>query len=149
MTNSPTVPPPQPPGLAPALARNIRSLSERRAAEERFAGVQERAALPKWDESFVILGTSASAEASFLSTFVLISQNRMAAAADKRADLDLQISLLSEHEVTRLVTLVSAIAARMDIHTEADAELEELKQDVAPEVVLDEIEAKTASAEAA
>ncbi len=34
----------------------------------------------------------------FLSTFVLISQNRMAAAADKRADLDLHISLLAEHE---------------------------------------------------
>src|SRR5689334_10560070 len=31
--------------------------------------------LPKWDESFVILGTSASVEAIFLSTFVLISQN--------------------------------------------------------------------------
>jgi uncharacterized membrane protein len=32
---------------------------------------------------------AASVEAIFLSTFVLISQNRMAAVADKRADLDL------------------------------------------------------------
>ena len=36
-----------------------------------------------------------------------------AAAADKRADLDPQISLLAEHEVTRLVTPVSALAARI------------------------------------
>jgi uncharacterized membrane protein len=96
--------------------------------------------VPKWDESFVILGTTASVEAIFLSTFVLISQNRMAASADKRADLDLQISLLSEHEVTKLVTLVSAMSREMGIKSEVDKELDEIKQDVAPEAVLDKIE---------
>ncbi|HEV2544730.1 MAG TPA: DUF1003 domain-containing protein [Methylobacterium sp.] len=96
--------------------------------------------LPKWDESFVILGTSASVEAIFLSTFVLISQNRMAAAADKRADLDLHIGLLAEHEVTKLVAMVSAITDRMGIETKADPEVGELSQDVAPDAVLDEIE---------
>ena len=96
--------------------------------------------VPKWDESFVVLGTFASAEAIFLSTFVLISQNRMAAAADKRADLDLQISLLSEHEVTRLVAMTSAIAAKLNVTSPVDSEIEELKQDVAPNAVLDKIE---------
>ncbi|MBA9069438.1 putative membrane protein [Methylobacterium sp. RAS18] len=96
--------------------------------------------LPKWDASFVILGTAASVEAIFLSTFVLISQNRMAAAADKRADLDLHISLLAEHEVTKLVAMVSAITERMGIETVADPEVGELSQDVAPDAVLDEIE---------
>ncbi len=66
--------------------------------------------VPKWDESFVVLAMMASVEAIFLSTFVLISQNRMSSAADKRADLDLQISLLAEHEITKLAALVSAIA---------------------------------------
>ena len=97
--------------------------------------------VPAWDPSFVVLAMVASVEAIFLSTFVLISQNRMAAAADKRADLDLQISLLAEHEVTRLVTLVSGIAERLGVETEADAEVEEIARDVAPEAVLDEIEA--------
>jgi uncharacterized membrane protein len=97
--------------------------------------------VPSWDPSFVVLAMMASVEAIFLSTFVLISQNRMAAAADKRADLDLQVSLLAEHEITRLVTLVSGIAARMGVRTEADADLDEITQDVAPEAVLDEIEA--------
>jgi uncharacterized membrane protein len=101
--------------------------------------------LPKWDESFVILGTSASVEAIFLSTFVLISQNRMAAAADKRADLDLHISLLAEHEVTKLLTMVSAITDHFGIETEADTEVEELRQDVAPDAVLDEIERNNGS----
>jgi uncharacterized membrane protein len=83
----------------------------------------------------------ASVEAIFLSTFVLISQNRMAALADKRADLDLQVSLLAEHEVTKLVTLVSAIADHIGVRTSIDRELDEIRQDVAPEAVLDEIEA--------
>ena len=96
--------------------------------------------LPPFDASFVILAMAASVEAIFLSTFVLISQNRMAAADAKRAELDLQISLLAEHEVTKLVALVSAIAERIGVKTEVDSEVEELKQDVAPEVVLNEIE---------
>jgi uncharacterized membrane protein len=82
----------------------------------------------------------ASVEAIFLSTFVLISQNRMAAAADKRADLDLQISLLAEHEVTKLTTLVTEIAERLGVTTKVSGELDEVQQDVAPEAVLDEIE---------
>jgi uncharacterized membrane protein len=96
--------------------------------------------LPKWDETFVILGTSASVEAIFLSTFVLISQNRMSAAADKRADLDLQISLLAEHEITKVVALASAIAEKLGIEGGDDPHLAELKQDVAPDAVLDKIE---------
>jgi uncharacterized membrane protein len=63
-----------------------------------------------------------------------------AAAADKHDDLDLQISLLAEHEVTKLVTLVSAMAERMGVETEVDEELDDITQDVAPEAVLDEIE---------
>ncbi len=96
--------------------------------------------IPKFDPSFVILAMVASVEAIFLSTFILISQNRMTAAAEKRAELDLQINLLAEHEVTKLVTMVSAIAARLDVRTEVDDEVTELKEDVAPETVLDEIE---------
>jgi uncharacterized membrane protein len=96
--------------------------------------------LKPFDPSFVILAMEASVEAIFLSTFVLISQNRMAAQADKRADLDLQVSLLSEHEVTRLVVLVSAIAKKLDIPEALDPELQELSKDVHPEKVLDTME---------
>ena len=63
-----------------------------------------------------------------------------AAAADQRADLDLQISLLSEHEITKLATLVAAIAERLDVRTEVDGEMDEVQQDVAPEAVLDALE---------
>ncbi|WP_338665723.1 DUF1003 domain-containing protein [Pararoseomonas sp. SCSIO 73927] len=98
--------------------------------------------VPKFDPSFVVLAMEASVEAIFLSTFVLISQNRMAAAADKRADLDLQISLLTEHELTKLSRLVVRMAERLDIRDAADPEMREVEEDVAPEAVLDEIEAR-------
>ncbi|PSR53154.1 hypothetical protein AHMF7605_06220 [Adhaeribacter arboris] len=93
-----------------------------------------------FDPSFVVLAMFASVEAIFLSTFVLISQNRMAALADKRADLDLQVSLLAEHEITRLITLVTEIARKMDIEEAHDPEITELAQDVHPEKVLDTME---------
>jgi uncharacterized membrane protein len=95
-----------------------------------------------FDPSFVILAMEASVEAIFLSTFVLISQNRTAAAANKRADLDLHISLLTEHELTKLTEVVSAIAARLDVQPPAHTELQEVTKDVAPEAVLDELEAR-------
>jgi len=97
--------------------------------------------VPTWDESFVVLGMAASVEAIFLSTFVLISQNRFAADADKRAELDLQISLLTEHEITKVVGLLNHMAAGSAIQPEEQAELEEAASDIAPERVLDKIEA--------
>jgi uncharacterized membrane protein len=96
--------------------------------------------LPKFDPTYVILAKFASVEAIFLSTFVLITQNRMAREADRRADLDLQISLLSEHEVTRLITLVRAIAEKLHVEASRNPELPELQQDVEPETLLDVME---------
>ena len=99
-------------------------------------------ALPKFDPSFVILATEASVEAIFLSTFVLISQNRAGAAADRRADLDLHINLLAEHELTKVAELVDAIAHRVGVPHLRPAEMDEVKKDVAPEAVLEEISAR-------
>lgn len=98
-------------------------------------------ALRGFDQGFTVLAMAASVEAIFLSTFVLISQNRMQALADKRADLDLQVSLLAEHEVTELIRMVRAMAERMGVAEARDPELDELAQDVQPEAVLSHIEA--------
>ncbi len=95
--------------------------------------------IPAWDPTFVVLAMIASVEAIFLSTFILITQNRMAALAEKRAELDLQISLLTEHEVTKLVAMVDAISRHLEVPHDA-GEVDELKRNVAPEAVLDAIE---------
>src|ERR1044071_5750892 len=95
--------------------------------------------IPPFDPyPFGLLTMIVSLEAIFLSTFVLLSQNRMQAAADRRADLDLQINLLAEHEITRLVKLVDAIADHLGIEEGQDPEVDELKKDVEPELVLEE-----------
>jgi uncharacterized membrane protein len=96
--------------------------------------------LTPWDPTFVVLAMVASVEAIFLSTFILITQNRMAAAADRRAELDVQISLLAEAEITKLMELVSGIAERLNVPAGEHDEIEEMKRQVAPEAVLDAIE---------
>lgn len=95
--------------------------------------------LRAFDPTFVVLAMVASVEAIFISTFVMISQNRMAAIADERADLALQMGLLGEHEITKLLALVTEIAKRMDIADAHDPELGELSRNVSPEQVLDRI----------
>jgi uncharacterized membrane protein len=99
-----------------------------------------------FDPTFVVLAMVASVEAIFISTFVLISQNRMAALADRRADLDLQISLLAEHEISRVIGLVRSIAERMGIEEAADPELKELARDVEPARLMDRISEEKGSA---
>jgi uncharacterized membrane protein len=94
----------------------------------------------RFDPTFVALAMAASVEAIFLSTFVLISQNRNAAAERARAELDLQINLLAEHEVTRLIDLTTRIAERLEVPDVAP-DLDELRRDVAPDAVLDRINA--------
>jgi uncharacterized membrane protein len=93
-----------------------------------------------WDPTFVILAMVASVEAIFLSTFILITQNRMALAAERRAELDVQISLLAEAEITKLIELVAEMAERMNVPGAEEPDVEEMKERVAPEAVLDAIE---------
>jgi uncharacterized membrane protein len=93
-----------------------------------------------FDPSFIILATFAAVEAIFLSTFILMSQNLMSEEANKRAELDLQISLLTEHEVTRIMTMLTAIATKMGLENIVDEEIQELTKDIHPENVMDTME---------
>ncbi len=89
---------------------------------------------------FGLLTTTVSLEAIFLSMFVLISQNRMTELADQRADLDLQVNLLSEYEITKVLQIADAIADHLGIEVGKDPELEELKIQVSPGRMLQEME---------
>ena len=89
---------------------------------------------------FGLLTMVVSLEAIFLATFVLISQNRLSAEADRREDLDLQMDLLTEHELTRVLKMLDAIQDKLGIENDTDHELLDLEQNVHPEDVLEEIE---------
>jgi uncharacterized membrane protein len=89
---------------------------------------------------FGLLTMVVSLEAIFLATFVLISQNRLSAEADRRADLDLQMGLLTEYEITRVINMLDAIQDKMGIENDSDQELIDLEKNVHPEDVLEEID---------
>lgn len=79
-------------------------------------------------------------EVLFLSTFILISQNRQQKEADQRADLDLQMSLLNQYELTRALRMLDAIQDKLGIPNDNDIELRELEEDVSAEDVLIEMD---------
>ena len=81
-----------------------------------------------------------SLEAIFLSTFVLISQNRLGEETERRADLDLHIGLLTEHELTRVLQMLDAIQDKLGIVEHENSELADLEMETKPEDVLAEIE---------
>jgi uncharacterized membrane protein len=89
---------------------------------------------------FGLLTMIVSLEAIFLSTFVLISQNRISEEADRRSNLHLQIGLLSEHEITRALQMLEQIQAKIGIEPEPGTDLKELESEVRPEDVLQEID---------
>jgi uncharacterized membrane protein len=81
-----------------------------------------------------------SLEAIFLSTFVLISQNRMGEETERRADLDLHIGLLTEHELTRVLQMLDIIQDKLGIVDHESSDLADLEMETKPEDVLAEIE---------
>jgi|SRR5688572_9470213 len=89
---------------------------------------------------FGMLTTVVSLEAIFLSLFVLLSQNRMQKLTDQQNELDLQVNLLAEHELTRLLVAVDLIADKMGIELPDEPERKELKTDVEAKELLGEIE---------
>ena len=80
-----------------------------------------------------------SLEVIFLSTFVLISQNRLSEESERRADLDLHIGLLTEHELTRVLQMLDAIQDKLGVVDHANSELADLEMETKPEDVLAEI----------
>ena len=76
---------------------------------------------------FSLLTMIVSMEGVLITTFVLIKQNRMGVRADRRNQLDLQINLLTEKEVTKVIQMLERIAAHLEIEQQVtDAETQEL-----------------------
>jgi uncharacterized membrane protein len=102
---------------------------------------QELTPLPSFDPfPYGLLTTTVSLEAIFLSTFVLISQNRQSAWTDRQSKLDLQINLLTEHEMTKALKLLQALSERLDVKADGMDDISELTQEVTPEKVLQDLE---------
>lgn len=97
-----------------------------------------------WDPyPYILLALLVSLEGVLLSTFVLMKQNRMSRRADQRNHLNLQIDLLAEKEITKMLQLQRLICERLGIkEAGSDAEVQELSQSTAVEDLAKELEEK-------
>jgi uncharacterized membrane protein len=76
---------------------------------------------------FSLLNMLVSLEAIFLTSFVLMTQNRMTKQADKRAHLDLQVNLLAEQELTAILHMLHALCQKAGTSVKiSDARVEQL-----------------------
>lgn len=90
---------------------------------------------------YALLCMLVALEGVLLSAFVLIKQNRMSQRADHRAHLDLQINLLSEKEITKMLQLQRLICERLGIEEAArDAEATELSAETAVDNIARELQ---------
>lgn len=89
---------------------------------------------------FQLLCMLVSLEGVLLSAFVLIKQNRMAKAADRRAHLDLQVNLLSEKEISTALAMLQRLSEHVGV--QVDDEVRELAQHTAVADLAHELEQK-------
>ena len=73
---------------------------------------------------FGLLTMIVSLEAIVLAIFVLISQNRAEKVDDLREEVDLQVDMIAEEEVTKLLIMVSVLLEKQGIDVSQDAELQ-------------------------
>jgi uncharacterized membrane protein len=97
---------------------------------------------------FPLLTLVLSVEAIFLAIFILMSQNRAARMSDKRSQLDLQLTMLSEQENTKMLLMLEQIASAVGAETSGGEEVAVLAQATEPEALSDQIDrASEASAQ--
>lgn len=90
---------------------------------------------------YPLLSTIVSCEAVLLSTIVLIEQNWMNRRGEHREHLHLQVNLLAEQEITKVLHLQRLICKRLGIaEAERDTELQELLRETQVEKLAEEVE---------
>ena len=99
-------------------------------------------ALPHFNPPpFPILDVLFAFEAILVASFILMRQGRMSRRAERRDHLNLQIDLISEKEITKVLQLVRAMCSQMGLKNVAeDAELHELSQETSVETLSQRLE---------
>lgn len=77
---------------------------------------------------FGFLTMVVSLEAIFLSIFVLISQNRESDVADLREEVDLQLNVHAEQEITRILIMLDKIHDKLGLKHQNDQELKQMER---------------------
>lgn len=77
---------------------------------------------------FNFLTMVVSLEAIFLSIIVLVSENRQNEIADMREELDFEINVRAEQEITKILQMLEKIHGHLGLNTEEDPELMEMEE---------------------
>ena len=88
---------------------------------------------------FQFLALAVSLEAIFLTTFILISQNRQNQLSERRNHLDLQINLLSEQENSKILSMLETLLQHHGL-LQHDPDLAALKEVTQPEILAQQID---------
>jgi len=92
--------------------------------------------IPPFDPfPFSLLTTFVSLEAIILAIFVLISQNRNSKIDDLREETSLQINLIEEKEITKLMKMMAIILERQGVDLSQDPELKKLLKPISEEEI--------------
>jgi len=89
---------------------------------------------------FSLLTMVVSLEAIFLTLFVLITQDRMSKDADRRAELDLQVNLLSEKEATMILQMLKQISEKLGLNPPSEADLQNLIKETKIEEISEKLD---------
>ena len=84
---------------------------------------------------FNLLTNVVSLEAIILAIFVLISQNRTAKIDDLREETHLQLSVISELEVTKIMKMLALLLDKQGIDLSQDPELQQMIRPVSEEEI--------------
>jgi len=92
---------------------------------------------------FILLAMAVSCEAVVLSTFVLMKQNRMSRRAEQRDQLHLQVALLAEKELTKVLQGQRQISEHLGVkEVTQDQEARELSEHTAVDSLARELQKK-------
>ncbi len=89
---------------------------------------------------FSLLTTIVSLEAIILAVFVLISQNRNSKIDDLREEIHLQVNLISEKEITKIMKMMALLLEKQGIDLSKDPELKKLLKPMSEEEIENKIE---------
>ena len=89
---------------------------------------------------FNFLTMTVSLEAIFLAIFVLMSQNRESKIADLRQEFDLQVNIITEREITKVIHMLAYVMNHLNISYEKDAELRQMMRPLNIDEIREQLE---------
>jgi len=91
---------------------------------------------------FGLLTTIVSLEAILLSVFILMSENRQAQRDERHARVDLQVNLIAEREVTKVITMLAELRQDLGLQVQ-DEEVDQMNKKTKVQDLVEAVDSET------